>query len=134
MNITSELDILIQLKTQLVAFLDELIESFPTESDFVVYRIFVKDRLPIVDIMKYITINLCPLQEMVKVRNDEFFMDHNILFEKFDEHETNKISYFKKMWTSGVLDKQDKETIWRWFETFIYLGNKHLELEKKKLK
>lgn len=128
----SELDILIQLKSQLVAFLDELIETFPNESDFVVFRIFVKDRLPILDIMKYITINLCPLQEMIRTRNEEFFMTHNVLFEKFDEHESNKISYFKKMWISGSLDKRDKETIWRWFETFIYLGNKYLELERKK--
>lgn len=132
MNSGTELDILIQLKNQLVAFLDELIESFPAETDFVVFRIFVKDRLPIVDIMKYIIINLCPLQDMIKVRDEKFFMNHNVLFEKFDEHETNKVSYFKKMWTSGTLDKQDKETMWRWFETFIYLGNRFTELEKKR--
>jgi hypothetical protein len=128
----SELDILTQLKSQLVAFLDELIESFPNETDFVVFRIFVKDRLPITEIMNYIISNLCPLQDLVKKRDENFFLNHNVLFEKFNEHETSKISYFKRMWTSGVLDKEDKETFWRWFETFIYLGQKYSEIERKR--
>lgn len=130
---SSEIDILKQLKIQLVTFLDELIESFPSETDFVAFRIFVQDQLPIIDIMKYIIVNLCPLQEMVKQRKEDFFMNHNILFEKFDKHEKNKVSYFKKLWMSGQLDKQEKETLWSWFDTFIYLGNRYAELERKRL-
>lgn len=128
---SSELELLIQLKTQLVNFLDELIESFPSEPDFVIFRIFVNDRIPIADIMKYITINLCPLQEMVKNRDETFFFNHNILFEKFNEAESSKVNHFKRLWSSGNLDKEDKEVIWRWFQSFIYLGNKYLECKKK---
>jgi hypothetical protein len=127
----SEIEILSQLKTQLVNFLDELIESFPNEPDFVIFRIFVSDRLPILDIMNYITINLCPLQEMVKSRNENFFLNHNILFEKFDETQSSKINRFKSIWISGNLDKDEKETIWQWFQTFIHIGNKYLEYKKK---
>lgn len=128
---SSELELLIQLKEQLVNFLDELIESFPSEPDFVIFRIFVNDRIPIVDIMKYITKNLCPLQDMIKARNEEFFLNHNILFEKFSENESSKVNHFKRLWTSKSLDKEDKEVIWRWFQSFILLGNKWMEIKKK---
>lgn len=128
---SSELELLIQLKTQLVNFLDELIESFPNEPDFVIFRIFVNDRIPIADIMKYITTNLCPLQDMIKSRDEQFFLNHNVLFEKFGENENSKVNHFKRMWTSKDLDKEDKEVIWKWFQSFVYLGNKYLECKKR---
>jgi len=128
---SSELDILMQLKTQLVNFLDELIESFPHEPDFVIFRIFVNDRIPIASIMEYIVDNLCPLQDMVKNRDEKFFLNHNVLFERFSESESSKVNHFKRMWTAGSLDKEDKEVIWRWFQSFIYLGNKYGDLKKK---
>jgi hypothetical protein len=124
---SSELDTLVQLKTQLVNFLDELIDSFPNEPDFVIFRIFVNDKIPIESIMKYITENLCPLQDMVKNKDEQFFLSHNILFEKFSEKESSKVNHFKKLWTSGMLDKDDKEVMWKWFRSFIYLGNKYME-------
>jgi hypothetical protein len=127
---SSEIELLTQLKTQLVNFLDELIETFPKEPDFVIFRIFVNDRLPIADIMKYITNNLCPLQDMIKNRDEKFFLNHNILFEKFDEQERSKANHFKDLWLSGTLDNDDKETLWKWFSSFIYLGNKYKELKK----
>ena len=125
----SEIELLTQLKKNLVNFLDELIESFPSEPDFVIFRIFVNDKIPTESIMNYITKNLCPLSEMVKNRNEDFFLNHNILFEKFNENESNKVNYFKKLWISGTLDKEDKEVIWKWFQTFLFLGNKYLELK-----
>lgn len=128
---SSEIELLTQLKKQLVDFLDELIESFPSEPDFVIFRIFVNDRIPITEIMSYITTNLCPLKDMVKARNEQFFLSHNILFEKFSESEATKINHFKKMWMSPSLDKEDKEVIWKWFESFIYVGNKYLDCKKK---
>jgi len=127
---SSEIELLTHLKTQLVNFLDELIESFPKEPDFVIFRIFVNDRLPITDIMKYITINLCPLQDMIKNKDEKFFLNHNILFEKFDDQERNKVNHFKDLWLSGNLDNEDKETMWKWFSSFIYIGNKYKELKK----
>lgn len=127
---SSEIELLTHLKTQLVNFLDELIESFPKEPDFVIFRIFVNDRLPITDIMKYITINLCPLQDMIKNKDEKFFLNHNILFEKFDDQERNKVNHFKDLWLSGNLDNEDKETLWKWFSSFIYIGNKYKELKK----
>lgn len=126
---SSEIEILIQLKTQMVSFLDELIETFPNEPDFVIFRIFVNDRLPIEDIMKYIINNLCPMGDMVKARNEDFFLKNNILFERLDDEGSSKVNHFKNLWTSKKVDKEDKEVIWRWFQSFIFLGNKYAEIK-----
>lgn len=127
---SSELEILIQLKTQMVSFLDELIETFPNEPDFVIFRIFLKDRIPIEDIMKYIVNNLCPMGDMVKSRNEDFFLKNNILFDQLDEGSSTTVNHFKNLWTSKKVDKEDREVIWRWFQSFIFLGNKYAEIKK----
>jgi len=118
----SQLDLLRQLKDELIFFFDELIELLPEEPDLVIVRIFLKDKIPIVDIMEYIVNELIPLKPMVLQRDDRFFVNHNILFTKIDE---NKVNHFKRLWTCGSLDKENKETIWRWFRSFIYLAEKY---------
>jgi hypothetical protein len=126
---STEIELLIQLKTQLVNFFDELIETFPDESDFVIFRILIKDKVPILDIMNYIVKDLCPLYDMVKNKNEAFFLDNNILFSKFDEKKTEKINRLKKLWLSGTLDKENKQVMWSWFNSIIYLGTKFQELK-----
>lgn len=126
---SSELELLIQLKNQLVSFLDELIESFPTEPDFVIFRIFVKDKIPVVDIMNYITNKIVPLQDMIIKEDENFFLNQNVLFEKLDDNKANKVNHFKKLWLSNNVDKEDKKVIWKWFKSFLYLANKYLELK-----
>jgi len=121
----STLDILIQLKDQLIFFFDELIDILPEEPDLVIVRIFLKDKIPIMDVMEYIIKKLIPLKAMVIERNDAFFMNHNILFDRLD---SNKVNHFKRLWTSGSLDNQNKETIWKWFRSFIYLAEKYNRL------
>lgn len=127
---SSEIEILIQLKNNLVSFLDELIESFPNEPDFVIFRIFVKDKIPVTDIMKYITTKLVPLEDMIIKEDDRFFIDNNVLFTNFDEGKKDKVNHFKQLWLSGNVDNEDKKVIWRWFKSFIFLAKKYLELNK----
>lgn len=131
---STEIELLTQLKTQLVNFMDELIETFPKEADFVIYRIFINDQIPIIDIMNYIIAELCPLYEMVKNKDENFFLERNVLFAKFNEKSSNKVNRFKKLWTSGTLDAEDKEVLWSWFNSIIYLGNKYIELKRKEPK
>lgn len=121
----SKIDLLLHLKKQLVSFLDELIESFPGESDFVIYRIFIENQIPTDKIMDYIVKNLCPLQEMVEKRDEAFFRDYDVLFGNFSPKGKEKVNRLKDIWLSGKLDNQDKEIIWQWFHTFIIMGNKY---------
>lgn len=128
---SSEIEILTQLHEQLVEFLDQLIETFPDEGDFIIFRIFVKDKLPIADIMKYIVNKLLPLRDMVKKRDEDFFLNHNILFSQINN--PDKINHFKKLWLSENVDEENKEVIWRWFDAFLYLAYKYKGLMKKKV-
>ena len=120
------------LRITLVEFLDELIDTFPQEGDFVIFRIFIKDRIPPEFIMKYIVEKLCPLEEMVKKRDEGFFLNNNILF-GFDGNDNtlNKVNHFKRLWQSNSMDAENKDIIWSWFKTFIALGNKYKNLQNK---
>jgi len=121
----SQLELLIQLKNQLIIFFDELIEQFPKEPDMIIIRIFLKDKIPIVDVMDYIVKKLVPLKSMVNVQDDNFFLHHNILFETLDE---NKVNHFKKLWLSRSLDEENRVTIFKWFSSFIYLAERYNKL------
>jgi hypothetical protein len=121
----SENEVLIEFKTQLVSFFDELITQFPQEGDLVVLRLFVTNQMPIKYIMntliQKLNTNDQEFRKMAKERNECFFLENNI-FENFCSKE--KIVRFKKLWVSGF-DTEDKKVIWNWIDAFIYLGDKY---------
>ena len=127
----SEIEILIQLRSQLVSFFDELIESYPSETEFVVYRIFICDQLPILDVMQYIVDKLVPLEEQVKQKDEKFFLNNNILFENLGDKGKNKLNHFKNIWLSDNTDNEDREILWKWFSTFIYLAKAYSSCKEK---
>ena len=122
--------ILSQLKTQMIAFLDDLISNYPDQPDFVIFRIFVQEQLPIQDIMYYIIEKLIHLQNMVKERNEAFFLNYNPLGEKFSQcnSDSGKVNQFKNLWLSNRVSDTDKGTIWAWFDVFLLLARKYKAL------
>ena len=118
----SKTQILTEFKTSLVSFLDELIDLFPHEGDLIIVRIFLNDQIPIIDVMNTFITQLLPLKDMVKRRDDNFFINNNVLFDKLDK---NKVNHFKRMWRSSVLDAEDRDAIWRWYSFFIVLAEKY---------
>lgn len=124
----ASLKVLIVFKKQLVDFIDELIASFPSEPDFIMIRIFLKDQVPIEDIMKYFVETILPLENMVATKNDKFFLENNILFESLDSDSATKVNYFKRLWTT--IDKTDKDIIWKWFSSFISLSKRYVDAMK----
>lgn len=122
----SEIEILRQFKNALISFLDELIVQFPEEGDLVIFRIFLKDRVLINEIMNYVVRKILPLKEMIKERNEDFFLNHCSLFEEMEGKEKkNKVSRFKRLWRSEQLDDDDKRVVWEWFDSFIFLSEKY---------
>jgi hypothetical protein len=118
----NKLQVLIEFKSNLINFIDELIEQFPEEGDFVVLRIFLNDQVPIADVMSIVIQRILPHKEMVRKRDDNFFMNHNGLFEKLEKE---KVNHFKLLWRSGRLDADDRSAIWRWYDLFISLAEKY---------
>lgn len=125
----SEIQILSEFKNGIISFLDELIEQFPEEGDLVIARIFLKDQIPIVDIMNNFILKLLPLEGQVKERNESFFLENNLLFENIDK---NKVNHFKRLWRSERLDRDDRDVIWKWYDSFIFLAKKYQKLKSGK--
>ena len=119
------MEVLREFKTQLTLFLDELIDQFPEEGDLVVIRLFISNQVPIVDIMNNFNHSLNKndqqVRNMIKERNEKYFIK-SLLFNK----NKSKLSHFKKLWRSGRLDGEDKETIWKWVDTFVFLADKYI--------
>lgn len=118
----NKLQLLNEFRTQLVNFLDELIEQFPLEGDFVLIRMFIKDQIPVTDILGRFNRDLLPLKDEVKSRNETFFLDNTILYTG-GKIQNSKIDHFKNLWLSDKLDSSDKETIWDWMDLFMKIGD-----------
>lgn len=119
--------ILQDFKTNLIAFLDELIGQFPEEGDFVVMRIFLKDQVPIADIMTQSCNRVLPLKSKIKERNESVFLENDSIFGSLSRE---KVNHFKKLWRSGNLDPDDKETVWRWMDLLVRLMDKYVKVMK----
>ena len=66
--------ILAVFKKQFIKFLDELIAQFPREPDLVIVRIFMKDQVPVADVMCHIICEVLPHEEAISQRKEDFFI------------------------------------------------------------
>jgi hypothetical protein len=109
----------------LVCFFDELIEMFPSEQEFILIRILVKDQIPSTQIMTYFEYVVDNKEIMLSIqkRDDKFFLN-NILFSKIIKNS----DVFKNIWLTK-LNKDDKDVIWTWVDSFM-----HTTREYKKYK
>lgn len=118
----SSIEILNDFKRQLITFLDELIDQFPSEGDLIVARVFLKDQIPITEVMSYFIRDILPLKEYITSKNEAFFVSNNVLFGVLDK---NKVNHFKRLWKSDRLDSDDKNVIWAWFNIFVTLAERY---------
>lgn len=127
----AETQILIQFKNSLISFVDELIEQFPQEPDLIILRIFLKDQIPIEDVMTKFIYNINKndqeLKKYIVERNEIFFLESDV----FDSIAKSKSINFKKLWRSGNLDKEEKETVWKWIDSFVKLSDLYNKAKNK---
>jgi hypothetical protein len=114
--------ILAVFKKQFIKFLDELIAQFPREPDLVIVRIFMKDQVPVADVMCHIICEVLPHEEAISQRKEDFFLKDNELFRELNP---DTVIHFKRLWTSKNLEADDRDAIWRWFDAFIMLAKKY---------
>ena len=128
----SEIEVLSEFKTELLAFFDELIGQFPREGDLVVARLFLANQIQTKDAMEIfihkMNTNEQELKKMVKTRNELLFLEHSL----FDNLGKDKVTHFKKLWRSGQLDDEDKQVIWNWIDAFVYLSDKYIKAVQDK--
>ena len=118
------------LKSSLVSFFDELIEMFPKQGDFVAFRIMVKDRIPVTEVVTHFKKTLLPQKEKIKAKtspNSSFSGDRsaisllevmNSLFVSIGISSNTFDGLLKN------LDKETEEAMWKWLDVFLTLTEK----------
>ena len=119
---SNKLTLMQKFRDQLVTFLDEIIDQFPTECDFVLIRMFIKDQIPVHDILGRFIRDILPLKEHVQKREETFFLNNTLLYTGGNISD-EKINHFQELWKSNKLDAEDRETIWTWMECFIKISD-----------
>lgn len=124
----SETQILIQFKNSLITFVDELIEAFPQEPDLIILRIFLKDQISIEEVMnRFIHVinktreDGTTLKDSIKARDDRVLVENEL----FQTIAKTKTLNFKKLWRSDNLDEDDRNTVWRWIDSFVLLSDRY---------
>ena len=69
---SDHLHIVKEFRDQLVNFLDEIIEQFPRECDFVLIRMFIKDQVPIYDVLGRFIRDILPLKKYIDERDENY--------------------------------------------------------------
>lgn len=118
----SNLIILDQFKKQLISFFDELISQFPEAAELVILRILFKDQIPIEEVMKRFVYKLVAVRDLIKNRDEIFFLENNTFFSFTSKENINSL---KKLWRSNKMDEEDKLTVWKWMDSFVYLADKY---------
>ena len=124
-KMASPVDIANKFKNNLVKFIDELIEMFPEETQFVTFRLMVKDQIPIGMIMDHFVNNVLPVKDSIKKRDDRIFTDSNVLAMGLDNDDAN---LFRRIWVGSKLDKDDRAVIWKWLDAFVTLADQYKSL------
>jgi hypothetical protein len=117
-----------EFRNHLVQFLDELIEQFPRESNFVIMRIFIKDQVPVTDVIGRFIRDILPFREQAKSRDDKFFIEHPLLYMSSKDVQNvgkDNVDHFTKLWQSDALDENDRVIIWDWVDIFMQFGHKY---------
>lgn len=111
-------------KKNLVSFFDELVDTFPNESDFVIIRVVLKDQVPAQEMMEYFIKNVLPLKEQIVKRDEKIFTESDVFYFGLDQINCKGL---KGLWISNKLDKDDKEVIWKWLDTFVAIVEKYMK-------
>ena len=120
----NRIELLTKFKDNIIQFFDALIELLPKEGDLIMLRIMFDSQIPIENAMKIFASRIIPYADIVKSRDERFFIDCTDLFSGIRR---DKVSYFKDLWLSGTLSDGDKESLWKWFRLFLWYA---LQYEK----
>ena len=127
--------VLIEFKNNMITFFDELIDQFPNSGELIVMRIFLKDQIHIKNVIELtgyqLNKNQGIIRKMIKDRDEDFFLEENNFFDVLNETNIKNKFKFSSIWRSKRSDKEDKEIIWKWIDSFVFLTDKYNKLKEK---
>ena len=115
--------ILSDFQKSLVSFLDELIDMYPNEGDFVLARIIIKDKIPMIDIVKYFQQFILPFKTEIKNKNKEIIVNKIFCIGNNTGVSTQKLERYSQIYDN--LSTDDREIVWDWVHTFIHFVEKY---------
>jgi hypothetical protein len=115
----SKFEILQLFHKNLLEFLDILIIKLPSETDLINLRVLFNNTIPIEKAMEIFSKRILPCEDMVLNQDEAFFLEGTDLFEGV---KSDKVNYFKNLWSSPSFNKDDKESLWKWFKLFLKLA------------
>ncbi len=115
-----------KLRTTIIDFNNDLIEQFPDKAEFMQFRLIL-EATPISNICGACVKFILPHYDLIKKRDEKYFLDENDIFGKISK---DKVSQFKKIWTSKKLDKDSKNAIWEWFNLIADQTKKYNEYKE----
>ncbi len=122
-EMTEEMDKTVSyFHSNLINFIDELIEQFPTETDLVLARIYVKNRIQPITIINTFIQETLPYKDFISKRDEKAILDTKFSIGTNSNH-------FKMLWKSSALDDSDRTIIWKWLDTFVYLAEKYQKMK-----
>jgi len=133
----SEIHVLKEFKNNLISFFDELIDQFPDIGELVMIRIFLNDQVIIKDVVESVSYQINKNDQMIRKiirdRNEEFFLEENNFFDglSVSSSKPDKVLKFQTIWRSNRLDNEDKDTIWKWIDSFVFLTDKYNKMKEK---
>lgn len=113
-----------EFRSQLINLLDELIEQFPEETDLVFIRIFMRDQIPVSDVLGRYIRDLLPLKNQIEQKDSSFFIQNSVLYTQIAD---SKVNHFKNLWLSDKLDDDDRDIIWQWMALLTKIADQYYQ-------
>ena len=109
-------------KKNIISFIDELVDSYPSESDFVLIRVILKDQVPAQEIMDHFLNQVLPLKDQIANRDEKIFSDSDVFYLGLDKINCKGL---KGLWESGKVDEDNKKVIWQWLDSFVTIVERY---------
>ena len=121
-----KMNLLKNLRDNILDFNTELVSSFPEQHDFIILRVFLEN-VPHDLLMSGCREYILPHKEMILKKDDNFFLEKDDMFSMLD---SSKVSHFKNLWQNKSTTKDDKDIIWSWMKRFVTITERYNKLCK----
>lgn len=111
-----------QFRDLLVEFTDELIEQYPREGDFIMLRIFLKDQLPISDVIGKFIRDFLPLEEKALKRDKDFFIQNFFEYSGVSNRNSNRVNHLLNFVRAADFTQEDMDALWKWIDVFFKIA------------
>ena len=123
-NVTT-LSILKIFKDSLIKFLNDILFIFPDDGNLITASVMIRDFPDFERLMKNFVADLLPLKERVKNRDENYLLSNEPkIYKKIVED-------FKYRWRKNIINKENKQKIWKWGDIFIKIGDSYLKIKEK---